>query len=139
MFAKDYLNQIRFKTERIVEQEEYIFRLRQSLGIAGIDYSKDKIQTSPTDRTSEIIAKIVDEEVKLNEMKQNLIQFRIDVIDMIRQLNNENHKKILNTVYVDLHNLKECSKVVGFSYDYTRELHVDALKAFEEKFPQYQG
>lgn len=135
MFAKDYLNQVRFKTERIAEQEEYIQRLRDTIGVSAIRYDKEAVQTSPVgDKIAEVICRIIDEEDKLYKMQDELIQFKLTVIDQIRELDNENHKKVLNTVYVDLHNLKECSQIIGFSYAYVKELHTDALKAFKEKF-----
>lgn len=138
MTAKQYLSQIRYKTEKIAEQKEYIQRLRDSLGIAGIRYDLDKVQTSHSnDKVAEVICKIVDEEERLKQMQESLISFKIQVIDMIKELEKENHRKILNIVYVDMKTLKECSRTIKFSYDYVRELHLEALKAFEEKFPQH--
>lgn len=136
--AKQYLMSIKYKTERIAEQEEYIQRLRNTLGVSGISYDKDRVQTSKVgDKTAEIICKIVDEEEKLENMQQVLMKLRIKILDQIRQIENENYRKVLNVVYVDMHNLKECSRIIGFSYDYVRELHIKALNSFEEKFPHH--
>ena len=135
--AKKYLSRIKDKTEKIQEQEECIQRLRDTLGIAGIRYDKDRVQTSPDpNKTANIVAKIIEEEQILDDMKQSLINYRIKVIDEIKQIDNENFRKVLNVVYVDMKTLKECSQIIGFSYDYVRELHPQALKAFEEKFLQ---
>lgn len=137
MTAKEYLMQVKYKHNDIVEQEEYIERLRGSLDIQGIRYDRDKIQSSPEpDRISKMFAIIFEEEAKLEKMKDEFVQFKIKVIQQIHQLDYSVYKHILNYVYIDLMNLKQCSLKIGFSYDYTRELHRKALDAFREKFPQ---
>ena len=74
MNAKKYLSRIKDKTEKLQEQEECIQRLRDTLGIAGIRYDKDRVQTSPDpNKTANIVAKIIEEEQILDDMKQSLI------------------------------------------------------------------
>ena len=47
MTAKEYLLQIKEQRNDILNQEEYIQRLRDSLGVAGIRYDKERVQSSP--------------------------------------------------------------------------------------------
>lgn len=137
MNAKEYLSEVRRINDHIIEQEEYIQRLRDSLDIQGISYDKEKVQTSPDkERMSKVFAIIIDAEKELEELKTEFIQFRVKVIQQIYDIDDPVYKQILNQVYIDYKTLKECSMNIGFSYDYTRELHLKALKAFEEKFPQ---
>lgn len=121
----------------IQDQEDYIQRLRDSLGIAGISYDKERIQTSPNyDRFTEVFSKIFDEEEKLKKMQENLVNLRFTILNEIHQLNDDKHKKVLNIIYVDCKNLKKCANIMSFSYDYVKELHLAALQAFEDKYPE---
>lgn len=136
MTAKEYLSQVQEKQNQILEQEEYIQRLRATLDVAGIRYDKERIQTSPDpDKMAHTFSKIFEQEEILEGMKKAFVEFRIKVIDMIRQIENEIFRKVLNIVYIDGKNLKECAKDIGFSYDYVREIHIQALSAFDTKFP----
>lgn len=136
MTAKEYLSQVQEKQNQILEQEEYIQRLRATLDVAGIRYDKERVQTSPDpDKIAHTFSKIFEQEEILENMKKAFVDFRIKVIDMIRQIENEIYRKVLNVVYIDGKNLKECAKDIGFSYDYIREIHIQALSAFDTKFP----
>ena len=136
MDAKEYLSLVKEKQDRIVEKQEYIERLYGTLGIAGIDYSRDKIQTSPdADKFADTFAKIFKAEEDLTRMKEDFVQFRVQVIDMIQKVPEKKHREVLNHVYLDFMSLKECAKHVDYCYDYVRELHSEGLKSFEEIFP----
>ena len=136
MDAKEYLLQVGERKEQILEKEEYIEWLRESLGLAGIDYDRDKIQTSADgDKFANTFAKIFKAEEDLKRMKEELVLFSVQVIDMIQKLPEKKHRDILKHVYLDGMKLKECADSVGYSYDYVRELHSEGLKAFGEIFP----
>jgi len=135
--AKEYLQTINTMKHRITDQEEYIQRLRDSLGIAGIRYDKDRIQSSPSnDKFTEIFSKIWDEEIVLKEMQELLVNKRVRILNEIHDLDDEKHRRILNIVYVDCKNLKKCSNIMSYSYDYTKELHIAALQAFQDKYSE---
>lgn len=136
MTAKEFLQQVQRYNDRIREQEEYIQRLRDSLGIAGLRYDKDRVNTSPDpDQIADVMSKIFEQERILSDMKHDAMVFRIKIIDMIHQLDDNKHKQILNLVYIDGNKLMKCADLMGYSYDYIKELHGEALKAFGEKFP----
>lgn len=134
--AKDYLLQIKFLNSDIKEQEEYIKRLRDSLGIAGIRYDKEVRRSSAEpDKFAYIFAQIDEQEEILETLKTKLIKIKVEIINRIHTLENEKHRKLLNIVYVDMKSLKKTAKIMCFSYDYIKELHLEALDAFFEKFP----
>ena len=134
--TKEYLQSINDMKHKIVDQVEYIQRLRDSLGIAGISYDKDRVQTSHDgDKFSEIFARIDEEEKVLEEMQELLVNKRVRILNEIHELDDDKHKRLLNIIYVDCKNLKKCANIMNFSYDYIKELHGEALQAFSEKFP----
>lgn len=135
MTVKEYLSCVKLRQEEITETEEYIERLRTTLGIAGIDYERDKIQTSVTgDKLGDTFVKIFEAEENLKRMKENFVLFRIGVMNMIQQVPERKHREVLNHVYLDYMKLKQVADVMGYSYDYVRELHLEALGCIGEIF-----
>lgn len=135
MTAKEYLLQIEEQKKEIKKQQEYIQRLKDSLGIVGISYDEDRVQSSPEpDKFAKVFGQIDEEEQKLSEMKEKLIRIRIEIINQIHQLKDSKHQNVLYIVYVDGKNLKKAAQAMSFSYDYVKEIHIAALQAFEQKF-----
>ena len=95
MTAKEYLSQVQEQQNKILEQEEYIQRLRATLDVAGIRYDKERVQTSPDpDKMAHTFSKIFEQEEILEDMKKVFVDFRIKVIDMIHQIENDIFRKI---------------------------------------------
>lgn len=46
MIAKEFLMQVRNRYEEVQEQKEYVDRIRDSLGVAGINYDSESCQGS---------------------------------------------------------------------------------------------
>ena len=135
--AKEYLQSIKYMKNKITDQVEYIQRLRDSLGIAGIRYDKDKVQSSfDQDKFGSIFAKIDEEEICLSEMQERLVKREVEILNEIHQLSDDKHKKVLNLYYVDCKNLKKCANIMNFSYDYVKELHLAAVDAFQNQFAE---
>lgn len=136
MTAKEYLLQIKEQRNDILNQEEYIQRLRDSLGVAGIRYDKERVQSSPEpDKFAKIFGQIDEEEQRLEAMKTRFVNTRVKIINQIHQLEDSKHQNVLYIVYVDGKNLKKAAQAMSFSYEYVKEIHIAALQAFEEKFP----
>lgn len=135
MEAKQYLLQIKFQNENIRNQQEYIQRLKESLCIVGINYDKERVQTSPDfDKFASVFSKIDEEEHRLVEMKEELVKVRVKIISRIHELQNDRFENILNYMYVDGDDLGRIAYKMNFSYEYVKELHTKALQVFEEKF-----
>ena len=133
--TKDYLFQIKNLNKDIQKTEEHIQALRYSLGIAGINYDKERVQSSPiVDKFAHIFAQIDKQEKVLEDLKTKLIETRVKIINMIHELENDKHRKLLNIVYVDMKSLKIAANEMCFSYDYIKELHLEALDVFFDKF-----
>lgn len=135
MDAKEYLLQIKEQSRKIRKQQEYIQRLKDSLGVAGVSYDMERVQSSPDpDKFAKIFGQIDDENDVLEVMKNSLVKMRVKIISQIHQLGNVKFEDVLNLVYVDGMSLKKAASAMCFSYAYTKEIHSAALLAFEEKF-----
>lgn len=86
-------NEIRAKVERIAE-------LRASLTSMGSPLS-EKVQTSPTDRLSEIMCKIVTLESELDGMIDDYADLKATVTKEIFSLENEDWQDVLYSRYVE--------------------------------------
>lgn len=135
--AKEYLSKVKKKAKAVQEQKELIQRLRDTLDISSVRYDKDKIQSSPdTDKFGKTFAEIEEQEKVLQKMQKDYSDFRISVIYMIHKIPNDLFREVLNRVYVDFLNIKQCSEEMNYSYIYVRELHTKALNAFERQYPR---
>ena len=135
MSVKEYLMQIQNKNGEIKNQEEYIQRLKDSLDIAGVSYDRERVQTSPDfDKFGKIYGQIDEEERKLEEMRNRLVETRVKIISQIHEIENDKFQRILNYVYVDAMTLNRTAIEMSFSYDYIKELHGQALQVFRDKF-----
>lgn len=138
MTAKEFLLQVKKKQNEIDEQEEYIQSIRDSLSVAGIRYDKEPIQKTPDPNQRErLLIKLIDQEEILEKMKSELILFKLNVIDMIHCLDDIKHQKVLYGVYIYLKTLKDVADDIGYSYDYTRTLHSEALNEFNDKYSHF--
>lgn len=132
MQSKQYLLQIKIKTEKIEELEDNIKRLRRLLDVNGISYDREVVTSSvDTDRASKIICDVVSKEKELKQRKLDLLTTKMRILEDINVLDNHNHKKILSLMYVDLKSLGECAKVMSYSYTHVRRLRDEALDDFE--------
>ena len=86
-------NEIRAKTERIAE-------LRASLTSIGSPLS-EKVQTSPTDRLSELMCKIITMENELDSMVDDYADLKAMITGEIFSLENEGWQDLLYSHYVE--------------------------------------
>ena len=109
MKAKDYLKQVELLDEKIDQRNKQIDDLRQmAVAGKGIDYSKDKIQTSVSgDAISEIVIKYIELENDLNKQIDEFVDLKNKIINEIQSLKDINYVKLLYNclLYTSLQNL----------------------------------
>lgn len=141
MTVKEYLTQIQDLEEKVIEQKEYIQTLRDSLTlIGGGATDTDRVQSSGTSKSKleDAIIKIVDAEDVLKYYEEKLCFLKIQIAEQIHQMDDLKLNTLLKLRYIDwkkFGNIRLVSNEMGYSYDYTKELHREALNAFEEMFP----
>ena len=140
MTAKEYLQEIR-KFDRYIEQKqiEYdsLYRLRGGAG--GIDYSKDKVQTSPDGQGFPRISdRLVDLQSEINEAVDRFCQMKHERIDQIQQLPKVEYSEILFKRYVEYKSFEQIAYEMNYTYKYICQLHGEALIEFGKKFMKKQ-
>ena len=134
--AKKYLSQIGLMKVRIEQRQREANEIRElAMSTGAIDYSKEKVDGGKFSNVQEeMIVKYSDmlEEIdgKIHDMKN--LQHKI--IGEIQALENENHVKILELIYVDGKRLNQVAMEMGFSVSYVKHMHVKALLVFYNKY-----
>jgi DNA-directed RNA polymerase specialized sigma subunit len=140
MTAKEYLSELKRLDICIDQKLKELDDLRtMSTGVQGIDYSTEKVKTSPSPDAP--FVRIIDKMVSLNdEINAEIDRFAEEkhkIINEIQSLSNEKHIEILYARYVEFKSLELVAGELGYTYQYIILLHGYALKEFSKKF-QYK-
>lgn len=133
MSAKEYL-------ESIQRDSEYLRQLkirRNNLhidykGISAIDYSGDKVQSSPHNTLEEQAWKLLDRVQKIDEQIVTVSMRIDDSLKEIHDIDGGVYSQILFMVYVDGMKLNEIADKMKYDYHYICNLHGEALRKFSE-------
>ena len=133
MRAKDYLDQIHKMDVRVGQRITELSQMRKRLSLLeGIDYSKDRIQTSPTSGNKQIEA-IVDYETDIIKLIQEETKLKHKIIGEIQQLENPIYVDLLFRRYVECHSFERIACDMGYAYNYVLNLHGRSLEEFRDK------
>lgn len=137
MTAKEYLQQL-YKADTIINQKlkEKDDLHRMSTNIGGLDYTKEKIQTSSPENApyETMIQKMIDIEGKIYSEVNYFLEKKHLIINQIQGLKNEKHINVLYLRYVEFKNFENIAVEMGLSYQYMLELHGYALQEFEKTY-----
>lgn len=132
MTAKKYLQTIKRYDDSIAHEIEILNDMRRKVSlISGIDYAKDRVQSSPASGNVQIEA-IVDMENNIIRMIEEQTRIKLKIIDEIQTLSNPMYVEILIRRYVELKSFEEISCNMNYSYYYTIHLHGEALNALDK-------
>lgn len=135
MTAKTYLRQIYFLYVKIRQRQEQLDELKAAAsGFRAIDYSADKIQSTPSDRMAEVVGRYADLEAELQRMIDQYVERKNAIISQIEQLEDSRHVEVLYARYVGFKPLGAIAEEMGYEYKYLCRLHGMALKAFGSRF-----
>lgn len=115
--------EIYIKSKR-VELEALTYRAG---GVTGIDYSKDKIQTSPTNFFEMTMADIHDIEMELKKEIEKLEQMKGKAYSFIRQLDSSEQRALLEWYYINGLNMMESGDKMHISERKAYYIRDDAL------------
>ena len=126
--AKTYLKEIREKRQHIDRLKERRAALHLDVSFGGIDYSTDKVISSPKNRLEEAAIKLSE---RLERIDRTIVRLSMEVddrIESIESLADESHRNIIFKRYVEGLSFEEISVDMSYTYNYTCTLHGEALK-----------
>lgn len=130
--VKTYLQEIREKRQHIERLKERRENLHLDVSFGAIDYSADKIISTPTNKLEEAMIKLSD---RLEQIDRTIARLSIEVddrIESIEKLADENHRNVLFKRYVEGLSFEEISVEMRYAYNYTCTLHGEALKELQK-------
>lgn len=98
------------------------------VSFGGIDYSADRIQSTPENKLENAMIKLSD---RIEHIDQAIALLSVDIDDRlnnIEKINDTNYRNILFKRYSEYKSLEEISVEMGYVYNYTCNLHGSALK-----------
>lgn len=134
MKPKEYLQQVQkldvMINQKIAEKSE----LRKFDGVSAIDYSGDKVQSSPKGDApfTKSVERIIDLEKEIDDMIDQYVNLKDQIINEIQSLSNVTYIEILYKRYIKYKRLEVIAVELGYSYQYVRVMHGYALQEFEK-------
>lgn len=132
--AKKYLRQLESIDAQINQDLERLEEMKRSaMRTGGIDYSRDRVQTSPVgDKLGDNVARYTTFDDEINAEIDRFVDAREQIIREIRELHDVNYVQVLFKVYVQFKSLKATAQEMKRSYNFVLDIHKKALAEFEE-------
>ena len=137
MRAKEYLKKLQRLDTVITQKISELADLRMKVyAVGGIDYSKERVQTSPSGDAAFVntIGRIADLEAEINREIDFYADEKHKIINQIQGLSNHTHIQLLYKRYVEFKKFETIAIEMCFTYQYTIELHGYALQDFERTY-----
>lgn len=137
MTAKEYLERIQLRDEQINQKLHELEDLqRRRTAISAVDYSKEKSTGSRSNEApfEKFSDKITDLIAEINREIDLFAAEKHEIINQIQGLGDCKLVKILYKRYVEYMDFGDIADEVGYTYQYTIELHTRALKDFENTY-----
>lgn len=132
MDAKRYLEQVKEKQDFWELKNLELQQMKTLETSTTVLLNPNKVQSSgDKDKLGSAVTKrIVFEEEVVNKAKNDFIAYRDECIQLLEQVKEVNftHYKILHRAYIEYLSLQEAAEKEGYSYQYVKELHREALK-----------
>jgi len=130
MKAKEYLHQLQQLDIMINQKIKEVQDLRiQTQSIEGIDYSKERVQTSLSEGAPfvNLIGKIADLEAEINNEIDRYVDKKHKIINQIQGLRDSDYISLLFKRYVEFKKFKIIAVEMNFTHYHIRHLHRCAL------------
>lgn len=130
MQAKQYLKQAYRLNELIQCNQQELADLRLlSDSIPGIDYSKDRVQTSPSGDAgfTNIVAKIIELENAINTDIEKMLSLKLEIRTVINEVQDNEEKLLLKLRYLNFMSWEDICDEINVSMRTAHRIHAAAL------------
>lgn len=137
MTAKEYLDHIKRCYQTMQALYDRLVEVRTKIeGLKAITYDRERVQVSPSNKTEELIAQLVDTEDKLSKEVREHFDEVVEATERIYSLDNERQIQVLEMRYIKGMRWQVIADELNIEYRSATRLHRKALRNFERK---YQG
>lgn len=137
MKAKEYLQQYQRLDAMVNQKIKELGNLyTMSVGTGGIDYSNERVQTSPSGDAPFVTAvnRKIDLEEEIHQEIDRCVIKKHEIINQIQLLGNPKHIEVLYKRYIEFKSLGAIAFEMKYTYQYVIELHGNALREFQKTF-----
>lgn len=128
MNAKEYLSGIKVKRRQLERFKKRRQALHLDVSFGGIDYSADRVQSTPQNKLENAMIKLSERMAYLDRRIAELSVEIDDRISNIEAIENGNYRDVLFKHYAEYKSFEQISVEMGYVYNYTCNLHGEALK-----------
>ncbi len=133
MTAKEYLEQLPTLSKGIIRKRQRLETLRGMAKRTTPVYGGTAVQrTREISPISKILDKVIDLEKEIDEDENTLANLKSELWDLLAELSDERFKTLLWFKYAEEKPWADVAYEIGYSYGHTRNLHTDALAAFDK-------
>ena len=130
MQAKEYLKQAYRLNELIQCDQQELDELRVlSRSLSGTDYSKDRVQTSPSTDAgyTKIVHKMMVLEDAINTEIENMLSLKLEIRTVINAVQDNEEKLLLKYRYLNFLSWEKICDEMNISMRTAHRIHVEAL------------
>ena len=130
--AKEYLNGIKYKRRQLDRFKQRRADLHLDVSFGGIDYSADRVQSTPQNKMENAMIKLSE---RMAYLDRRILELSIEIDDRlssIESLKNGTYRDILFKHYVEYKSFEQISVEMGYAYNYTCNIHGEALKELSQ-------
>lgn len=130
--AKEYLSGIKYKRRQLDRFKKRRADLHLDVSFGGIDYSADRVQTTPTNKLENAMVKLSE---RMEYLDGKIAELSIEIDDRlssIEGIDNGNYRDVLYKRYAEYKSFEQISVEMGYVYNYTCNLHGEALKELSQ-------
>lgn len=120
----DFLMQIRRKEIIIRRKETQRDELRACLLPGAVRYDRDKVQSTPTDKMSDVMARVDELDREIEQLRREKAPLIIEIGDAIEKLEDDNEKTVLTEFYIARAPMTQAADAINYSvrraYDFRK-------------------
>lgn len=120
----DFLMQIRRKEIIIRRKETQRDELRACLLPGAVRYDRDKVQSTPTDKMSDVMARVDELDREIEQLRREKATLAIEISDAIEKLEDDNEKTVLTEFYIARAPMTQAADAINYSvrraYDFRK-------------------
>lgn len=132
MNAKEYLSEIKSKSRQLERLKERRKNLHLDVTFGAINYDTDRVQITPKNKLEEAMIKLSD---RIEYLDRKIAELSVEIddrINSIESIKNSNYRDVLFKHYAEYKSFEQISVEMGYVYNYTCNLHGEALKELSE-------
>lgn len=119
-----FLMQIRRKEIIIRRKETQRDELRACLLPGAVRYDRDKVQSTPTDKMSDVMARVDELDREIEQLRREKATLVIEISDAIEKLEDDNEKTVLTEFYIARAPMTQAADAINYSvrraYDFRK-------------------